>query len=243
MTKLSVNVNKIALLRNSRGRDYPSVLEFARRCLDLGAHGLTLHPRPDQRHARYGDVHALKGLCREYGAELNVEGYPGEAFMETVLLAKPDQCTLVPDAPEQVTSDHGWEVQRRFGLLRDSVGSLEAAGVRSSLFLDCGSAELPRVKELGASRIELYTEPYAASYAQEREREAILESFSATAAEARALGLGVNAGHDLSLENLDRFLCIEGIEEVSIGHALVVECIEFGIEYVLGRYLDLVSRS
>ena len=244
MTKLSVNINKIALIRNSRGRDYPSVLDFSKRCLDLGAHGLTLHPRPDQRHARYSDVPALKELCQSYDTELNVEGYPTDDFLRVVLDAKPAQCTLVPDAPGQITSDHGWDVENNIDLLRDVISKLKDAGIRSSLFMDHGTPELARVKEIGADRIELYTEPYAEAFVEKGEnQDVIFTSFEATAREAEALGLGVNAGHDLNLQNLEGFLRIPNILEVSIGHALIVECIEHGVDYVLTRYLDIVATT
>lgn len=243
MTKLSVNINKIALIRNARGRDFPSVETFAERCISLGAHGITLHPRPDQRHARYSDVAVLKKLCDRRGVELNVEGYPTDEFLKVVLDAKPAQCTLVPDDPQQITSDHGWEVEQNIDLLTDTINQLTEAGIRTSLFIDQGSSELERVRELGADRIELYTEPYADSFIENREDTSVLESFRRTAMAAQDLGLGVNAGHDLDLANLGHFLTIKGILEVSIGHALVVECIEHGTASVLQNYLQIVAQS
>jgi len=242
MTQLSVNINKVALLRNARGRDFPSVRDFAARCLDLGAHGITLHPRPDQRHARYSDVADLKTLCDERGVELNVEGYPTPEFLGVVLAARPAQCTLVPDEPGQLTSDHGWDVARHADLLRPLLADLRAAGIRVSLFVDYDNPNLAQARDLGADRVELYTEPYAEHHGTARSHE-ILEAFRAAAQRAQAAGLGVNAGHDLNLANLGDFLTIPDILEVSIGHALTVECIEHGIAAVIKRYLALLRTA
>ncbi len=161
MTILSININKIALLRNSRGRNYPDVRAFAERCLDLGAGGITLHPRPDQRHARYSDVTELGELCQSRGVELNVEGYPTAEFLAVVKANRPAQCTLVPDAPDQVTSDHGWDLRKDGEFLRPILADLKALGIRSSLFIDYDTQDMALAKELGADRVELYTEPYA----------------------------------------------------------------------------------
>jgi pyridoxine 5-phosphate synthase len=240
MTQLSVNINKIALLRNSRGRDYPSVRGFATRCLDLGAHGITLHPRPDQRHARYTDVADLKALCDGRGVELNVEGYPTPEFLDVVRAARPAQCTLVPDEPGQLTSDHGWDLARHAATLRPILADLRAAGIRVSLFVDYDQPDLALARDLGADRVELYTEPYAEHHGTARGRE-ILDGFRAAAARAQAAGLGVNAGHDLNLANLGDFLTIPGILEVSIGHALTVECLEHGVATVIPRYLAIIA--
>lgn len=241
MTKLSVNINKIALLRNSRGRDFPSVAWFSERCLRLGAHGITLHPRPDQRHARYADVAALRPLTARFpGAELNVEGYPTPEFLDVVVAGRADQCTLVPDAPGQLTSDHGWDLARDADRLRPILARLRAAGIRSSLFVDFDAPDLARAKDLGADRVELYTEPYAVHFGGP-EQNRILDGFARAAAAAQAAGLGVNAGHDLNLQNLAAFLAIPGILEVSIGHALVVECLEAGVDRTLGDYLKIVA--
>ncbi|MET3133145.1 pyridoxine 5-phosphate synthase [Oxalobacteraceae bacterium GrIS 1.11] len=239
MTKLSVNINKIALLRNSRGRNFPDVRAFAARCLDLGAHGITLHPRQDQRHARYADVLELQALCAERSCELNVEGYPSPEFMDVVKRARPSQCTLVPDMPGQLTSDHGWNLRRDGALLRATAAQLRDAGVRVSLFVDFDCPDFDAAAELGADRIELYTEPYA----EQPDAAAILDGFRLAAARAQAAGLGVNAGHDLNLHNLSKFLAIPDILEVSIGHALIVECIELGIEQVLRRYVEIVGAK
>ncbi len=243
MTHLSVNINKVALVRNSRGRDYPSVTWFSERCLQLGAHGITLHPRPDQRHARYSDVAELRRLVERFPrTELNVEGNPTPEFLEVVIAAQPHQCTLVPDAPGQLTSDHGWNVRAEASRLEAILARLRAAGVRSSLFVDYDSPDFALARKLGADRVELYTEPYAVSF-DTAERTRIRDAFAGAAAAAQAAGLGVNAGHDLNLQNLGPFLEIPQILEVSIGHALIVECLEFGVESVLKSYLKLVRAA
>jgi pyridoxine 5-phosphate synthase len=242
MTKLSVNINKIALLRNSRGRNFPDVQAFAARCLTLGAHGITLHPREDQRHARYSDVETLAVLCKERGSELNVEGYPSEQFLSVVKQVRPAQCTLVPDAPGQLTSDHGWDIRKQALLLRDVIADLKALGIRVSLFIDHDYPEFEAAVDVGADRVELYTEPYAEHFGG-AQGDAIFEGFRRAAGRAQQLGLGVNAGHDLNLQNLPRFLQIPGILEVSIGHALVAECIDFGIESVITQYVEIVGKG
>lgn len=242
MTKLSVNINKIALLRNSRGRNFPDVCAFADRCLSLGAHGITLHPRPDQRHAHYDDVAALRAVCQQHERELNVEGYPTPELLAVVKRVQPDQCTLVPDAPGQLTSDHGWRLRSESELLGRVIGALKEAGVRVSLFVDYDDPELSVARELGADRVELYTEPYAL-HDISAQSDAILAGFRQAAELAQRAGLGVNAGHDLNLQNLPRFLEIPGVLEVSIGHALVVEALEMGIDKVIDGYLKIVNRS
>jgi pyridoxine 5-phosphate synthase len=242
MTKLSININKIALLRNSRGRNYPDVDAFAARCLDLGAHGITLHPRQDQRHARYSDVESLGRLCTARGVELNVEGYPARDFIDIVTKYRPAQCTLVPDAPDQLTSDHGWDLVHDADYLRPIIAELKAAGVRVSLFVDYLNPNIALAKELGADRVELYTEPYAENFGTPA-CDAIVQGFLHATQIAQAAGLGVNAGHDLNLQNLDRFLQIPQILEVSIGHAVIVECLEMGINNVIPAYVDIVTRD
>lgn len=239
-TQLSVNINKIALLRNSRGRNFPDVGAFADRCLALGVHGITLHPRPDQRHARYQDAEDLQRICAGRGCELNIEGYPAEEFLAVVKQVRPAQCTLVPDSPGQLTSDHGWDLKRESENLRPIIKALKDLGIRVSLFVDYDYPALEIAREIGADRVEFYTEPYAEHYGT-AQGDAIFQGFLTAAAKAQDLGLGVNAGHDLSLQNLQRFLEIPGILEVSIGHALVVECIESGMEKVIGRYLDICN--
>ena len=240
MTQLSVNINKIALLRNSRGRNYPDVCAFAERFLALGADGITLHPRPDQRHARYTDVVELQAMTAAHGKELNVEGYPTAEFLEVVRRVRPAQCTLVPDSPDQITSDHGWDLVRDAALLRPVIAALNDDGIRVSLFVDVNNPSLPLARELGAGRVELYTERYAETFGTEQSAQ-VLEQFRVSAAIARQAGLGVNAGHDLNLENLADFLTIPSILEVSIGHALIVECLELGMPAVLARYVALVA--
>ncbi len=242
MTKLSVNINKVALLRNSRGRNHPDVREFAGKCLAYGAHGITLHPRPDQRHARYSDVFELKKLVQaHHGAELNVEGNPLPEFLRVVKEARPHQCTLVPDDPGQLTSDHGWNIAAAGRGLEPVIRELTGLGIRVSLFMDADSGDFGRAKEIGAQRVELYTEPYAKAFPTGGLPEA-WGLFQKAAARAQALGLEVNAGHDLSLENLGKFLEIRGILEVSIGHALIAECLNLGLERTIRSYLEIVQR-
>lgn len=238
MTSLSININKIALLRNSRATNYPDLGAFAARLLSLGADGITLHPRPDQRHARYQDVKDLAPICNEYGKELNVEGYPTPEFLAVVKQVVPAQCTLVPDSPEQLTSDHGWDFSRDQRFLRGVIAQLKDLGIRTSLFADHDCASLELASATGTDRIELYTGPYAQCYGSSN-GEMILGRFSDAARAVQKAGMGVNAGHDLNLENLPRFLAIADILEVSIGHAFVVECIEQGVEKVMARYLDI----
>lgn len=242
MTKLSVNINKIALLRNARGRNYPDVCAFAARCLTLGADGITLHPRPDQRHARYSDVAELQAVSVAHGRELNVEGYPDAAFLRVVHQVRPAQCTLVPDSPDQLTSDHGWDLHRDASMLQPVITELKQSGIRVSLFVDAGGQSLQLARQLGADRIELYTEPYAEHFGQMQGAQ-MWSRFARAAAEANAAGLGVNAGHDLNLANLAQFLTIPDILEVSIGHAIVVECLADGLENVLARYRAILEQQ
>ena len=241
MTKLSVNINKVALLRNARGRNYPNVTTFAERCLQLGADGITLHPRPDQRHARYSDVAELAAVTAAHGAELNVEGYPTDEFLQVVRRVRPAQCTLVPDSPEQLTSDHGWDLLTDAALLQPLIASLRDEGIRVSLFIDFTNTHLALAKQLGADRVELYTEPYAEHFGTTHAA-AILAGFRQAAQRATEAGLGVNAGHDLNLDNLADFLAIPQILEVSIGHALIAESIERGLPTVLSRYRSIIDR-
>lgn len=244
MTKLSVNINKIALLRNSRGRNYPDVAAFADRCLRLGADGITLHPRPDQRHARYADVVELQAVTASHGSELNVEGFPAPEFLQVVHRVRPAQCTLVPDAPDQLTSDHGWNLLRDAELLQPVIRRLHDDGIRVSLFVDVeiDQAQLTIAAQLGADRVELYTEPYAEQCGIPHQ-DLMLQAFRATALRATQAGLGVNAGHDLNLQNLARFLTIPDILEVSIGHALIAESIELGLPAVLAAYRAMIDAA
>lgn len=241
MTMLSVNLNKIALIRNSRGRDFPNLENFAQRFINLGVKGITVHPRPDQRHVTRQDVYDLAEFLALYpDVEFNIEGYPSPEFLALVCEVKPAQCTLVPDDPGQLTSDHGWVVADSKAVLEPALQQLSDAGIRSSLFLDPQPELVADVKSVGADRIELYTESYAQSFGLESEHP-VFEKYAATAQAANEAGLGVNAGHDLDLKNLRRFLQIPNIQEVSIGHALVVECMLQGMEAVVEQYLAIVS--
>jgi pyridoxine 5-phosphate synthase len=244
MTKLSVNVNKVATLRNTRSLEIPSLVKLSRLALDAGAAGITVHPRPDQRHIRPGDVLELAELLKSYpAAEYNIEGNPFHGLVEHCERVRPQQATLVPDAREAFTSNHGWNLveldQASRAALARSVADLKALGCRVSLFLDPVAEMMPIARELGASRVELYTEPYAAAAAAGRAAESIAV-YGRAAAAARAAGLGVNAGHDLSLDNLGAFVKGAGpIDEVSIGHALIADALELGMAETVRRYLAL----
>lgn len=235
MTKLSVNLNKIALLRNARGRDYPNVVTMGEQAILVGANGLTIHPRPDQRHAKYDDIAPLKKLCEQYAVELNIEGYPSRDFLDYCLANTVDQVTLVPDAPEQITSDHGWTVSQQSELLQTVLNELRQAGIRSSLFMDTDSREIQLAKSIGADRIELHTESYARSFENGTQKNHIA-TFVAAYQAAIDVGLGVNAGHDLDLQNLAFFLENVPVAEVSIGHALTVESLLHGWQQTITRY-------
>jgi pyridoxine 5-phosphate synthase len=242
MTMLSVNLNKVALLRNVREGQLPSVSEAAAICLEAGAGGITLHPRPDQRHARPGDVRELSSLVRSIpGAELNIEGYPYPEFIDLVCETRPAQCTLVPDSPDALTSDHGWDLAENGARLRPLITALRAAGTRVSLFMEPDAEQIGRAKATGADRIELYTEPYARAYGTADE-DAQLELFSTAARYAQSLGLGVNAGHDLNLQNLGPFQrAVPQLLEVSIGHALISSSLEFGLTAAVRAYLEVLE--
>ena len=243
MTVLSVNVNKIALLRNSRGRDFPSVIGFAKRVIDLGVKGITVHPRPDERHVTRRDIRELTSFLADYpDVEFNIEGYPSEEFLELVFNARPDQCTLVPDAPDQLTSDHGWDVSANEALLTTVLGRLKNEGVRSSIFLDPDVDMVNRVPSVGADRIELYTESYAQAFGSPAQAD-VLAQYRLAAARASELGICVNAGHDLDLANLGEFLAVPAILEVSIGHALIVESLHEGVDSVVLRYLSFCDGA
>jgi pyridoxine 5-phosphate synthase len=242
-TLFSINFNKIALLRNSRGRDYPSVREFALNAINLGVGGLTLHPRPDQRHARFSDVFDLAQLALENpGTELNIEGYPTETFLNLVIEGKAHQCTLVPDAPDQITSDHGWDVKKDAEILKPIIKQLHEKGIRVSLFMDPDLEQIKLARDTGTDRIELYTEEYAEDYHTDK-CHATLEKYEKAVSYACSIGLEVNAGHDLNLDNLALFLTIDGIKEVSIGHAVIVESLEMGFENVVKQYLAIVAKG
>lgn len=243
MTQLSINVNKIALLRNSRGRDFPNVVEFAKKFITLGAHGITVHPRQDERHITQQDARDLAVLLREYPeVEFNIEGYPSEDFLTLVEACQPDQCTLVPDSVDQLTSDHGWDASVHHALLSGVSSRLKQSGIRVAAFMDPDPVQIQHVAKTGVDRIELYTEAFASAFGTDQQA-AVLAHYAEAAAEARRLKLGVNAGHDLDSQNLAAFLTIPGILEVSIGHVLTVECIEQGMASVVQRYLDICAAS
>lgn len=239
MTKLSVNINKIATLRNARGGNNPDVLRVALDCEDFGAQGITVHPRPDERHIRRSDVLTLKDHIR---TEFNIEGYPSDEFVEMVCAVRPAQVTLVPDAPDQITSNAGWETKVHAAFLRPIVQRFKEVGIRVSIFIDPVKEMALYAKEIGADRIELYTEPYAANYTSNRD--AAIAPYIACAEYCQELGLGINAGHDLSLENLAFFAqSIPALDEVSIGHALVCDALYLGLSTTIQEYLKCLSKS
>jgi len=236
--QLSVNLNKVALLRNSRTIGIPSVTKAARQCIQAGAYGITVHPRPDQRHIRFSDVHEILEVVREYpGIEYNIEGNPFTGLMDIVRATKPDQCTLVPDDPAQFTSDHGWDAAKDGERLRPIINELRDLGIRVSLFMDPDPVQIERIASLQAERIELYTEPYAAAYGTPQQ-EASWQRYQSASQCAQEAGLGVNAGHDLNLHNLPRFVAIAGILECSIGHALIADALSYGLPATVGKYLQ-----
>ncbi len=243
MTKLSVNLNKIALLRNSRGIDIPDVVNEGRICIDAGAHGLTVHPRPDQRHTKPSDVYALSKLVSEKdGIEFNIEGNPSQEFLALVKKAQPAQCTLVPDDPNQLTSDHGWDLINDGEPLIPIIRELHDSGIRISVFMDPVVEQIERAKAIGTDRIELYTQPYDEAYGGSNEDE-VFSQFEAASKHAQSLGLGVNAGHDLNLMNLGKFLKIPDILEVSIGHALIADALHYGLKNVVKMYLKITETA
>jgi len=240
MVRLSVNLNKIALLRNSRGGNLPDVLRAARTCVAAGCHGITVHPRPDARHITHRDVFDLAAMLT---VEFNIEGYPSPEFLELVCRVRPTQCTLVPDAPNVLTSNAGWKLSRKTEWLSEVLARLREHGIRSSLFVEPDSSMIKRAKELGADRVELYTGPYAMSFGTAR-GEAILRSHCEAARVARRVGLGVNAGHDLNLDNLPRYVKeVVGLQEVSIGHALIADTLYMGLEQAVRAYLLALVAS
>ncbi|HLQ77510.1 MAG TPA: pyridoxine 5'-phosphate synthase [Terriglobia bacterium] len=241
MTRLSVNVNKVALLRNSRNNGIPGVIRAAELCIAAGAHGITVHPRPDQRHIRPSDVRELSAMLKRFpSVEFNIEGNPYPDFLEIVREVRPAQCTLVPDDPGAFTSDHGWNLREDGTRLRPVLSELRKLGARVSLFMDAESDQWKLAKELGADRVELYTEPYAESFGRP-DFDAVLARYATAAAAAQAAGLGINAGHDLNLANLGAFCRIPGILEVSIGHALVADALEMGFGDAVRAYLRILG--
>tara|TARA_R110000824_G_scaffold288508_2_gene476679 strand:- start:267884 stop:268612 length:729 start_codon:yes stop_codon:yes gene_type:complete len=239
MTVLSVNLNKLALLRNSRGHNYPDLLHYARRFIGLGVHGLTIHPRPDERHIKQQDARDLAALLKDYPeVEFNIEGYPSEAFLQLVEACQPTQCTLVPDTEAQLTSDHGWDFIQHLETLKPLIARLKKSAIRVAVFIDPEPDQIKLAAQSGADRIELYTEEFCRQYGHD-DSERVLVQYRNAAILAQSLGLGVNAGHDLNLLNLPAFLNIPDILEVSIGHALTIECIDQGIEKVVAQYLKI----
>ncbi len=238
MTKLSVNINKVATIRNARGGNNPNVLQVALDCEKFGADGITVHPRPDERHIRYQDVIDLKPVL---STEFNIEGYPQESFVDLVIKVKPTQVTLVPDKPGQITSNSGWDTKSNFDFLTDIVCGFKENGIRTSIFVSTDQEMIEYAAKIGADRVELYTEPYATAYPNGRE--AAVQPFVAAAHIARNCGLGLNAGHDLSLENL-KYLNeqIPWMDEVSIGHALVCDALYLGLETTIRRYQECLDH-
>lgn len=237
MTNLSVNINKVATLRNARGENVPDVERFAVDCERFGANGITVHPRPDERHILYSDVIALRQLVK---TEFNIEGYPSPEFMDLVLKVKPTQVTLVPDAPGVLTSHEGWDVEEHLRFLTDIIDSLRDAGIRSSVFVAAAEEPIRAAAKAGADRIELYTKPYADGYAADPE--AAVAPFVAASDCAHRCGLGVNAGHDLNLENLEYFHHrLPYLNEVSIGHAIISDALYLGIEETIRRYRECLK--
>ena len=237
-TKLSVNLNKLALLRNQRDVGYPSVTEHAKIILEAGAHGLTVHPRPDERHIRRSDIVDIAAFLLDYGQsdiEFNIEGYPSDDFIDLVLKNKCDQVTLVPDDPNQRTSDHGWDIETHFDLLKNTIDKLHDYGRRVSLFIDPVPEIINWAKQVGTNRIELYTGPYA-------EKEIAVETYAETARQAVEAGIEINAGHDLNLENLAQFIAkIPDCAEVSIGHAITADALLMGWNRAVAAYLTALE--
>ena len=239
MTQLSVNVNKIATLRNARGGNVPDLVRVALDCERFGAQGITVHPRPDERHIRYQDVYDLKQVLT---TEFNIEGNPIPSFMELVGRVRPHQVTLVPDAPDALTSSAGWDVATNRSFLTEILGQLKEWGIRTSIFVGTDLGNLEEAASIGTDRVELYTEPYAALYTEDRER--AIAPFVRAAEHALSLGLELNAGHDLSLENLAFFSSsIPGLSEVSIGHALISDALYLGLEETIRRYRSCLRQD
>jgi len=242
MTKLSVNVNKIALLRNSRGRGFPNVINFAKKFMALGVHGITVHPRQDGRHITVKDAYELAEFLQDFpDVEYNIEGYPSKDFIKIIAETKPNQCTLVPDGVNQVTSDHGWDLAQYKTQISELGKEIADYGVRSAVFLDPEIEQVKLVAETGVDRIELYTEEYASSF-DTNNQDKVLQKYIQASKLAQDMGLGVNAGHDLDSKNLTTFLKIPKILEVSIGHVLTIECIEQGMVRVVKKYLDICNH-
>ncbi len=237
MTKLSVNINKVATIRNARGGNNPDILKVALDCESFGADGITVHPRPDERHIRYSDVTALKPLLT---TEFNIEGYPQKSFIDLVTSVKPTQVTLVPDSPEQITSNSGWDTKKNIEFLTELSTEFRSNGIRTSIFVDANPEMVEYAAKAGADRVELYTEPYASAFANPEEA---VRPFVEAAKAARKCGLGLNAGHDLSLVNLHYLIqSIPWVDEVSIGHALICDALYLGLEETVRQYKQALEK-
>ena len=236
MTRLSVNINKVALIRNSRGSNLPNLKQFAMDCESYGAEGITVHPRPDQRHIRYDDLHMLKEVVT---TEFNIEGYPSEEFLKIVCDVKPHQCTLVPDPPGALTSSEGWDTIRQSEFLKDVIAQLHASDIRVSLFLDADLDKLEAVPICKADRVELYTGDYAKQFARDPEK--AIRRHALVSHRAAEMNIGLNAGHDLNLDNLNYYKSnVSKLLEVSIGHALISDALYYGIRNTIGMYKKLL---
>lgn len=239
MTRLSVNINKIATLRNSRGGNVPDLIQVAKDCERFGAQGITVHPRPDERHIRYADVYDLKKIV---STEFNIEGYPSDDFMKLVFDVKADQVTLVPDPPNAITSNAGWDVKKHFSFLKEVVKSFKDKGIRTSVFMNPDEEQIEWAAKMGCDRIELYTEAYAVNYSKDREKTIL--PYQKAADKAFLLGLGLNAGHDLNLTNLEYFAKnTKALLEVSIGHALIADALYLGLENTIQLYLRQLRNA
>ena len=237
MTKLSVNINKIATIRNARGNNLPDLVQVAKDCEKFGAQGITVHPRPDERHITYQDVYDLKPIVT---TEFNIEGFPNTSFINLVLKVKPEQVTLVPDPPGVLTSNAGWDTLKQKDFLKEVISEFKTAGIRTSIFVDTEIQNVENAIETGTDRIELYTGPYAENF--NSSKETAIESFIKAANLANELNLGINAGHDLNLDNLNYFKNnINGLLEVSIGHALIWDSLYFGLENTIKKYLNCLN--
>lgn len=237
MTRLSVNINKIATLRNSRGGNIPDVFKAAQRCEDFGAEGITVHPRPDERHIRYNDVRQIRPVVK---TEFNIEGYPSKKFIDLVLEVVPDQVTLVPDPPDALTSNQGWHIESNLPFLKEIIARFQAKGIRTSIFIETDVENIRKAADTGTNRVELYTEPYATHFSVNKEQ--AVEPFVRAAVAADSVGLEINAGHDLNLDNLHYFLShVPKVKEVSIGHALIADALYFGLERTIQLYLNEIK--
>ena len=248
-TKLSINVNKIATLRNARGKNIPDLLEITRFLIEAGAESITIHPRPDERHIHRQDVYDLKNLLKGYAGKVdfNIEGYPSDSFLRLIEDIIPSQCTLVPDPPDVLTSNAGWKLEENKALLKSVIKKLKSLSVRVSLFIDpflLNETEFSSLKELAPHRIELYTEQYAESWSEPKKRKTVLEKYKAIAKQVALSGIGINAGHDLNQENLSDLLKhIPEIKEVSIGQAFIADSLKGGMGYTLKSYLSIIQKS